>query len=135
MSGKLEELISEIQSNLKQVIRIADEISQEFRRTIHVDMTSKKTGRNVKLLRQLLETDNLMRDTIAQLRKATSSINFKSDQSEILQDEVFLKELYQNLTQMFKSFDSIYKVMKFDQSKVDSLVIDTINSLDRLSNF
>ena len=84
---------------------------------------------------ELLETDNLIRDTIAQLRKATSTINFNTEKIDLLQNEDFLGNLYSNLTQMFKSFESIYEVMEFDQDSVDNLVIETIDSLERFSNF
>jgi hypothetical protein len=127
-------MIQEVQRNLQRVIRIADDISNEYRRLIHVDMTSGKQGRNVKLLRELLTTDNLMRDTIVQLQKAMSSLTIKNDKHELLKDEVFLKDLGANLIQMYSSLDSIQKVMEVESGNIDEIVFDTIESLDRLSN-
>jgi len=133
MSEKIDELIHLVRVNLQQLIHIADEISQEFRRTIHMETSATgKSGRNVKLLKKLFETDNLIRDTIAQLKQASSRINFNADQYTLLKNEEFLAELYSNLSQMFKSLEDIYEVMEFEQAKVDDLVIDTIDSLDRL---
>jgi len=132
--AEVDKMVTEVQNNLKRVIKIADEISNEYRRLIHIDMTSdKKKGRNVKLLRELLSTDNHMRDTIAHLRKAMSTLSFNTDKHEILKNEEFIQELGQNLIQMYESFDAIVKVMDFESGQIDIMVMETIESLDHLS--
>lgn len=122
--------IRRIQVNLGKIVRKADRISNEFRRTLN----EPRPRKNLALLRELLETDNLIQDVVAQLTQTHSQIQLKLRPEELLQNKLFLESMYQNLLNMFQSFEKISEVVQIEEFEIDNLVIETLDSLDQLHN-
>ncbi|MHA2091913.1 MAG: hypothetical protein ACW98K_13750 [Candidatus Kariarchaeaceae archaeon] len=109
----------------------ANRISNEFRRTLN----QPRSRKNLAILRELLETDNLIQDVVAQLTQAHSQIQLKLRPEELLQSKQFLESMYQNLLNMFQSFEKISNVIEIEELEIDNLVVETLDSLDQLHSF
>jgi hypothetical protein len=130
-SQDLDLYIRRIQVNLGKIVTKANRISNEFRRTL----SEPRSRKNLAILRELLETDNLIQDVVAQLTQAHSQIQLKLRPEELLQSKQFLESMYQNLLNMFQTFEKISDVIEIEELEIDNLVVETLDSLDQLHSF
>lgn len=130
VSRDAEGIIYRIQRNMQKIINKAERISNEFRN----QMNSKSGKRKLTLLKELLETDALIRDVLLQLKKSKSEIDLSKNNTFLFSSPRFLENMYKNLIDMFQSFDAMSELVPINSMDIDLLVQDTILSLDELGN-